>query len=58
MAEVLKQLGNLGDNSAIKIPLGDISAKTMRSAVFRATSKYGIEITSFSDQDYLYVVKQ
>jgi len=58
MQEVLKQLEKLANRSAIKIELIDVAAKTMRSAVFRAASARNIEITSFSDQDHLYILKK
>jgi hypothetical protein len=53
--EVLRQLQVLRENWALKIALLGIPAKTLRSAVFRAASEQGIEITSASDPDHLYV---
>jgi hypothetical protein len=58
MREVLKKLETLGEGSAIKIQLINVTAKTMRSAVFRAASAQGFRVTSFSDQHHLYVLKQ
>lgn len=56
--EVLKQLENLRENWAVKIQLLGIPAKTLRSAVFRAASIQGIEITSFSDSHNLYISRK
>jgi hypothetical protein len=55
---VLKQLECLGVGSAVKIELRGIPAKTLRSAVFRATSAQGIQISSFSDPYHLYIFKK
>jgi hypothetical protein len=58
MQEVLRKLEKLASHSAIKIELMDLPAKTLRSAVFRAATTRNIEITSFSDQNHLYVLKK
>lgn len=58
MQEVLNKLEKLASHSAIKIELRDLPAKTLRSAVFRAATARNIEITSFSDQNHLYVLKK
>jgi hypothetical protein len=58
MQEVLNKLEKLASHSAIKIELMDLPAKTLRSAVFRAATSRNIEITSFSDQSHLYILKK
>jgi hypothetical protein len=58
MQKVLKELENLADHSAVKIELINLPAKTLRSAVFRAASTRNLEITSFSDQNHLYVFRK
>ena len=56
--DVLKRLESLGKSTAVKIKLLGIPAKTLRSAIFRAASRRGIEIESFSDQDHLYISRK
>jgi hypothetical protein len=56
--DVLQELKTLQADSAVKIELLGIPAKTLRSAMFRAVSLEGLKITSFSDSDYLYIVKR
>ena len=53
--QVLKELIELSSDSALKVPLGDFSAKDIRSAVFRAAASQNIEISSTSDDINLYV---
>ena len=56
--QVLKELIELSSDSALKVPLGDFSAKDIRSAVFRAVASQNVEISSTSDDYYLYVWKR
>jgi hypothetical protein len=56
--QVLKELAELPGESALKVPLGDHSAKDLRSAVSRAASSQRIKIASTSDSDNLYVWKR
>jgi len=56
--DVLRELETLRGDSAVKIQLLGIPAKTLRSAVFRAVSRRGIQIASFSDSDYLYILRK
>ena len=55
MQQVLRELTELSSDSALKVPLGDFSAKDIRSAVFRAAASQNIEISSTSDDNNLYV---
>jgi hypothetical protein len=56
--DVLQELKTLKEDSAVKIKLLGIPAKTLRSAVFRAASIQGLEITSLSDSDHLYILRK
>lgn len=58
MQQILKELADLPIESALKVPLGSISAKDLRSAVARAASSEKIAISSTSDDDSLYVWKR
>lgn len=58
MQEVLKELARLSSESALKVPLGNGSAKDLRSAVVRAASSQSIQISSTSDTENLYVWKK
>lgn len=58
MKQVLKELAELPNESALKVPLGNYSAKDLRSAVSRAASSQKIEIASTSDHENLYVWKR
>jgi hypothetical protein len=55
MQQVLRELTELSSDSALKVPLGNFSAKDIRSAVFRAATSQNIEISSTSDDNNLYV---
>jgi hypothetical protein len=55
---VLRDLEELPEGSAIKIPLGDVdgvSLANLRSAVHRGTSSRGITIQTLSDEENFYV---
>jgi hypothetical protein len=58
MQQVLKGLAALSGESALKVPLGDRSAKDLRSAVVRAANSQDIRISSSSDSGNLYVWKK
>ena len=58
MKQVLKELADLPSEFALKLPLGDFSAKDLRSAVSRAAASKRIEISSTSDRENLYVWKR
>jgi hypothetical protein len=54
---ILKDLDNLQDGAAIKVPLSqlDQSKEKVRSALNRATRKAGRRVATASDTDFLYV---
>ena len=58
MKQVLKELAELPNESALKVPLGSHSVKDLRSAVSRAASSQKIKISSTSDRENLYVWKR
>jgi hypothetical protein len=58
MQQVLKELTDLSSDTALKVPLGDFSAKDLRSAVFRAATSQHLKISSISDDNNLYVWKR
>lgn len=58
MEQVLKELTDLSGDTALKVPLGDFSAKDLRSAVFRAAASQHLKISSISDENNLYVWKR
>jgi hypothetical protein len=58
MQQVLKELTDLSSDSALKVPLGDFSAKHLRSAVFRAAASQQLKISSISDENNLFVWKR
>lgn len=54
---ILKDLDNLKEGSAIKVPLVDLaeSKEKVRSALNRATRKAGRNVVTASDATFLYV---
>jgi hypothetical protein len=54
---ILRDLDNLEDGSAIKVPLAALneSKEKVRSALNRATRKAGREVVTASDATFLYV---
>ena len=56
VSEIMEQLLELKDSSALKIPLHDIAAKEkVRSALNRATRKAKIVVATAADSEYLYI---
>ena len=57
VATILKDLDQLKDGSAIKVPLADLaeSKEKVRSALNRATRKAGRTVATASDGSFLYV---
>jgi hypothetical protein len=57
---ILKDLDNLQDGAAIKVPLSELeqSKEKVRSALNRATRKAGRKVATASDTDFLYVWNQ
>lgn len=58
MQQVLEGLAELPSEFALKVPLGDNSAKDLRSAVVRAAVSQNVLIASSSDDSNLYVWKK
>lgn len=54
---ILKDLDNLKDDSALKVPLADLaeSKEKVRSALNRATRKEGRKVATATDATYLYI---
>ena len=59
VTQVLSDLEQLPDGSALKIPIVDLpdTKENIRSALNRATRQRGIEVATSSDAEYLYVWK-
>lgn len=59
VTQLLSDLDQLGDGSALKVPLADLpdSKENIRSALNRATRQRGLDISTSSDAEYLYVWK-
>jgi hypothetical protein len=57
VAIIIKDLDQLKDGSAIKVPLADLaeSKEKVRSALNRATRKAGRTVATASDGSFLYV---
>jgi hypothetical protein len=57
---ILKDLDNLQDGAAIKVPLSELeqSKEKVRSALNRATRKAGRKVATASDADFLYIWNQ
>jgi hypothetical protein len=58
MQRVVKELAELPRESALKVPLGNYSAKDIRSAVSRAAVSESINISTTSDRENLYIWKR
>ena len=59
VSQLLSDLDQLKSGRALKIPLSELpdTKENIRSALNRATRQLGIEISTSSDADYLYVWK-
>jgi hypothetical protein len=57
VTQLLSDIDQLGSGRALKIPLTDLpdSKENIRSALNRATRQRGVEVSTSSDADYLYV---
>lgn len=57
VSTILKDLDQLKDGSAIKVPLAEVSTtkEKLRSALNRATRKGGRRVATATDADFLYV---
>jgi hypothetical protein len=62
VTSILKDLDNLKDGAALKVPLAELDStkEKVRSALNRATRKAGLKVATATDADFLYVwnVKQ
>ncbi len=56
---LLRDLGQLRENSALKIPLSALpdTKENVRAALTRATRQRGIDIATSSDNEFLYIWK-
>ena len=59
VTQLLSDLEQLSTGRALKIPLGDLpdTKENIRSALNRATRQLGIDVSTSSDAEYLYVWK-
>jgi len=57
VVQLLSDLEQLSDGSALKIPLSELpdSKENIRSALNRATRQRGMEVGTSSDAEFLYV---
>jgi hypothetical protein len=57
VTEILDDLANLTEGSAIRIPLKDLTAskEKIRSALSRACQQKGLKVVTSADAEYLYV---
>jgi len=59
ISKLLSDIDQLSDGSALKVPLTKLpdSKENIRSALNRATHQRGIEVSTSSDENYLYIWK-
>jgi hypothetical protein len=59
ISKLLNDIDQLAAGTALKVPLAKLpdSKENIRSALNRATHQRGIEVSTSSDQDYLYIWK-
>jgi hypothetical protein len=57
ITEILRNLDDLVEGSALKVPLAELGAskKNVRSALNRATRKFGPGVATATDENFLYV---
>lgn len=57
VAAILKDLGGLQEGKSLKIPLSELPDTTVnvRSALNRATRKFGRDVVTATDENFLYV---
>jgi len=57
VTKILSDLDQLRDGKALKVPLADLaeSKEKVRSALNRATRKAGREVSTATDEDFLYI---
>jgi hypothetical protein len=59
ISRLLSDIDQLASGTALKVPLAKLpdSKENIRSALNRATHQRGIEVSTSSDEDYLYIWK-
>lgn len=59
VTQILNDIGLLEPDRALKVPLTELpdSKENIRSALNRATRQLGLEISTSSDADFLYIWK-
>jgi len=59
VTQLLNDIGQLEPDHALKVPLTELpdSKENIRSALNRATRQLGIEISTSSDSEFLYIWK-
>jgi TusA-related sulfurtransferase len=59
ISKLLNDIDQLADGSALKVPLTKLpdTKENIRSALNRATRQRGVEVSTSSDEDYLYIWK-
>ena len=57
VAAILKDLGGLQEGNALKIPLAELpdTVVNVRSALNRATRKFGQDVLTATDENFLYI---
>lgn len=57
VAAILKDLGGLQEGKSLKIPLSELPDTTVnvRSALNRATRKFGKDVATATDENFLYI---
>ena len=59
ISKLLNDIDQLADGSALKVPLTKLpdSKENIRSALNRATHQRGLDVSTSSDENYLYIWK-
>jgi hypothetical protein len=59
VTQLLSDIEQLKDNTALKVPLSALpdTKENIRSALNRATTHLGIQVSTSSDSEYLYIWK-
>jgi TusA-related sulfurtransferase len=59
ISKLLNDIDQLATGSALKVPLTKLpdTKENIRSALNRATRQRGVEVSTSSDEDYLYIWK-
>jgi hypothetical protein len=59
ISKLLHDIDQLAAGTALKVPLAKLpdTKENIRSALNRATRQHGVEVSTSSDEDYLYIWK-